>query len=396
MWTKRIIYLLIISLLIGVFALQVNRAPSLLQYVFAPSAEALRGKEVREGQAEEGAREQLSPFEGFLLGWDRFVEEQRDNLHAAVLSAHYPGVSLQTQLGGSAVGELVAYYGDLHALDSKLLLSGRQLYQEEIDGGKPVAVIDEGLAIALFRQGDPVNMKFDLFNQTFTVVGVTRFARTVGDRAEYGLAVPLKAFSQQPVWEAMSAQLRAKGGAGTRSGLGKSLSQWQQGGQVIDLVKEKYHAILPLRVLLCLLGIALAIAGLRFAKRTSGRLVRTCQKWLESAYAWALMPRFIGVGLIILFMYALGVALLILAFTQLIAPVYVFPEWVPAILVEPKEISATFWNNRTMANALRAFRSRELLYLDALRGYIAVLCALAGALLIRPVGSLMDVFKKQK
>jgi len=87
---------------------------------------------------------------------------------------------------------------------------------------------------------------------------------------------------------------------------------------------------------------------------------------------------------------------LIFAFTQLIAPVYVFPEWVPAILVEHKEISATFWNNRTMANALLAFRSRELLFLDAMRGYMTVLCALAGALLITPVGRLLGLFKKQE
>lgn len=396
MWTKRIIWLLVICLFIGLFVLQVNKVPSLLQYAFAPSTEALKGKEEGAGQAEEeNKREEQSPFERFLLSWDRLVEEQQDNLQSAVLSAHYPNANVSTP-DGSAQPEVVAYYGQLHALDQKLLLSGRHLYQEEVDEGRPVAVIDEGLAIALFRQGDPVNMKFELFNQTFTVVGVTRFARTVGDRAEYGLAVPLKAFEQQPHWEVMTAQLRARGGAGTRSGLGKTLTGWQQGGQVIDLVKEKYHAILPLRVLLCLLGIALAIAGLRFATRTSASLVETCRQWLKTAYAWPLMPRFIGVALVIFLMYAAGVALLIFAFTQLIAPVYVFPEWVPAILVEHKEISATFWNNRTMANALLAFRSRELLFLDAMRGYMTVLCALAGALLITPVGRLLGLFKKQE
>ena len=71
----------------------------------------------------------------------------------------------------------------LHALDRRSVRAAPA--QEEVDEGRPVAVIDEGLAIALFRQGDPVNMKSELFNQTFTVVGVTCFARTVGDRAEY-------------------------------------------------------------------------------------------------------------------------------------------------------------------------------------------------------------------
>lgn len=163
MWTKRIIWLLVICLFIGLFVLQVNKAPSLLQYAFAPSTEALKGKEEGAGQAEEeNKREEQSPFERFLLSWDRLVEEQQDNLQSAVLSAHYPNANVSTP-DGSAQPEVVAYYGQLHALDQKLLLSGRHLYQEEVDEGRPVAVIDEGLAIALFRQGDPVNMKFELF-----------------------------------------------------------------------------------------------------------------------------------------------------------------------------------------------------------------------------------------
>ena len=107
-----------------------------------------------------------------------------------------------------------------------------------------------------------------------------------------------------------------------------------------------------------------------------------------------LLHRYLGVGLVIFLMYLTGVGLLVFSFTQLLAPVYVFPEWVPAILVEPKEIAATFWNNQSAANSLLSLRSRELLFLNALRGYILILTALAGALLITPLGKLLKVFKK--
>jgi len=216
----------------------------------------------------------------------------------------------------------------------------------------------------------------------------------VGDRAEYGLMVPLKAFATQPAWEVMSVQMRARGGSGTRSGLAKVMEQWQSGGNAIDLVKEKYRASLPLRVLLCLLGMAFSLVVLRFAARQSARLLAKSREWLLTEYAQRLLHRFLGVGLVIFLMYLAGVGLMVFSFTQLLAPVYVFPEWVPAILVEPKEISATFWNNQSAANSLLSLRSRELLFLDALRGYILILAALAGALLITPMGRLLQVFKK--
>lgn len=400
MWIKRTIWLLLLSLLVLLFVTQANRTPSLLQYVFVPDREQLKGRpepQETEGEGQEEPAQQapaVSPFEQFLKGYEELMESQRDSLHAAALSAHMPAVSQSTKEGSSS-GELTALYGDLHALQPKLLLSGRLLYQEDLEEGKPVAVIDEGLAIALYRQGDPVNMTFEMHGQEFTVVGVTRHNRTVGDRAEYGLMVPLKAFEKQPAWEVMSVQMRAKGGSGTRAGLSKALAAWQQGGNPIDLVKEKYRTSLPVRVLLCLLGLALSVVILRFAARRSARLIEKSRGWLKVQYAQRLLHRFFGVGLIIFLMYAAGVALMILAFTQLLAPVYVFPEWVPAILVEPKEIATTFWNNQASANGLMSLRSRELLFLNALRSYITVLTAALGTLLITPVGQLLKLYKKQ-
>ena len=182
MWIKRTVFLVLISLLIVLFVIQANSAPSLLQYVFVPAQSNLMGRPARQegGEQEEEtpAREEPSPFERFLASYDELVESQRDNLNAAVLSAHLPAVSQATE-DNAAAGELTALYGDLHALDPKLLLSGRLLYQEDLEEGKPVAVIDEGLAIALFRQGDPVNMTFEMLGQQLTVVGVDEAQVTV-------------------------------------------------------------------------------------------------------------------------------------------------------------------------------------------------------------------------
>lgn len=391
MWIKRILTFLFVCLLAGLFAVQSQKAPPLLQYVFLPPDLSVDHAAFGEdnGENEDTERnEPLKPLDVFLKGWDSFLEEQQNSLTAAILCAHYPFVTMQTEQGGSASGELLAVTGQLHTLPQGILLSGRHLYQEEVEMGTSSAVLDEGLAIALFRQGDPVGMTFTLNDQCFTVVGVVRHARTVGDRAEYGLMVPLKAFDKQPQWEVMTVQLMPQGGSGTRKGLENALGSWQQGGQAIDLVKEKYRTLLPLRVLICLIVFSLALIWLRYARRLSVSLVANDRQRLEKHYALELMPRFILSGVLIVLMHLVGVGVMILAFIQLLEPVYVFPEWVPAILVEPREIAATFWHNRSLVNGLVSLRSKELLYLGALRSYLIALAVVIAGLLITPMGKL--------
>lgn len=401
---RRIFLLALVCLLAGLLALQSQRVPSVLQYAFLPAelngGESDRGllpQDEGEGEEDGEARpENGTPFDLFVKSWEEFVKEEAASIKAALITAHRPETALSTPEGGSAGAELTALYGDLHALPADVLISGRQIYQEEIEDGKAVAVLDEALAIALFRQGDPVGMTFTMFDIDFTVVGVVRHSRALGERAASGLRVPMKAFSEQPDWELLTAQLVPGGGSGTRNGLGASLRGFRPGGQVNDLVKEKYRTLLPIRFLLCFLGFALALAGLKLAGRGTSALVADLRRRLESSYAARLLPRFLLAGVLIALMYALGVLVMIYAFTQLLAPVYVFPEWVPAILVEPREIIKTFWDNRSQVSGLVSLRSKELLTLQACRAMLTALTALAGAMLITPLGKLINWASKPK
>lgn len=407
---KRVVLVILACLLTGLLVLQSQGVPSLLQYAFLPPDEIKPRKETQEetqpdddedpdedDDQNDGQSQEETPLSVFLKSWETFLEEQGDAVSASALTAHFPSADLSLKKGGSAQAELTAVYGDLHALKADLLLSGRLLYQEEVDRGEAVAVIDEALAIALFRQGSPVNLEFTLNNQTFRVVGVIRRPRNVGDRADQSLFVPLKAFKNQPGWEVLIAQLRTTGGPGTRNGVSTALSQWRPGGQSIDLVKEKYRATLPVRVLLCALGFLLALFGVRLASRASSALIQNCRERLKDHYATRLLPLFIVVGLLIVTMFALGVGAMIYAFARLLDPVYVFPEWVPLILVEPREIARTFWNNQTMQNALVSLRSRELNYLRSMGGFIAALTLLLTWALLVPLHKLFLLVKnKQK
>lgn len=383
MWIKRAILLILLCLLMGLFAFETSRLPSLLQYAFLPRANLQ--PVLNAPDAGDEVPEEAEPLSVFLKGWNTALEGQQGNYAAAVLSAHLPHASMSTLNGGNALGELTALAGDLHALEPKVLLFGRHLYQEEVDNGRAVAVVDEGLAIALFRQGNPVDLTFELLGQEFKVVGVVRHTRSVGDRAEYGLIVPLKAFKDQPAWEMLAAHFIPKGGSNARLALAGALSRWQPDGQVIDLVKEKYRTLLPLRFLICAFALWILRIGFSKTAQVSSGLITDSRERLKSDYALRLMPRFLLAGLTIALLFAAGVGLLFYVLSEFIAPVYIFPEWVPTILVEPRDIGATFWNNRAAVAGLVSLRTRELLILQALRSILTALAIAAGAMLITPL-----------
>ena len=159
---KRGVLLLVLCLVALAIAWQSQQVRPLMQYGFQvrlareePAGDAQAGAGEEGGQAV-AEKDKAGTLPAFLKRFDEFVLEQGDSLVSAALTAHLPAATLSTEQGGSASAELTTVYGALHTLVPGVLLSGRLLYQEEVDAGAKVAVLDEGLAIALFRQGDPV------------------------------------------------------------------------------------------------------------------------------------------------------------------------------------------------------------------------------------------------
>src|SRR5699024_12556269 len=65
----------------------------------------------------------------------------------------------------------------------------------------------------------------------------------------------------------------------------------------------------------------------------------------------------------------------------LVEPVYTFPEWVPAVLVEPKDIQTAFWNVWQTSATVVEYRTPELLRLRFLREVMAWSCGAVALLL---------------
>ena len=83
-------------------------------------------------------------------------------------------------------------------------------------------------------------------------------------------------------------------------------------------------------------------------------------------------------------MYAINAAAIVLILQAAIAPVYIFPEWVPGILVDPKDISDTFWLLRGHETGLLSLRTPELLRLKYLHRLMTAVCCGLFFLLLRP------------
>lgn len=385
----------------------ISKAPDLFIYqVQAPEAKAAEtesetpedGGADGEEQKPQDDKKKLSPLMALLKELDKRMEDLATAVSAYGVTGYATGQAFGDSEGGSASGTLIALWGD-SVLEPELpLLFGRQLYHEEIELGAKVAVIDERLAINLYRVGDPTGRDLVIGSERFKVVGVTRHQRHAGEADEAMARVPLKALDEAGLRaQVLSVQMRPIQGAGAYAAVSQGMKQWAPQGSFHSLMKEKYRAILPLRVLLCVFGLMAAGLTLRLSKEASLALIRGGKERLSSRYIQRLLPEFLGRGILIVLMYAANLALIYVALSQLIAPVYVFPEWVPKVLVEPKDILSTFWELRTAGSGLIALSTPTLIRLRFLHRLMLAACLIFGILILKPWHQLLHrLFPEEK
>ncbi|NLD34606.1 MAG: ABC transporter permease [Clostridiales bacterium] len=404
---KRAALLVLLAAVMALTWVQAGREARVYEYsILSPKVEAKdtqieqpkegTGAEEPAQQQEEQAKEpKLTPLGELLKSLTGKMEEMSTAVGAWGLTAYTPGTAFTDGAGGSAAGLLRGVGGGV-LYPAPVLTAGRHIYIEEIEAGAHVAVLDEKLALDLYRIGDPVGRKLMIGEHAFTIVGITRRHRGVGDQDATWAQVPLKALDKANIQTTMlTVAMQPLPGAGAYAALSQGISQWRPGGTFDSLPKEIYRARLPLRLLLCVGGLLLVALTLKLTGRYARRLVEGSRLRLQTRYANRMLPEFIGKGLLIALLYALNLAAIFFLLQELIAPVYVFPEWVPAILVEPKEIEKTFWTLRAQQTGLVALRTPRVLRLHFLHRVMAAACALAAAALMKPYHRLWDAVHGQ-
>ncbi len=405
---KRLLALSLLGLMMLALWLSIGQDNRIYQYaLLAPKMEAAQPDEQKapSGEGQEGEQDgeqsaQADPAQEppKLTALETLIKSLRDKMGDLAtaqdgysLTALAPAIQFGDGGQGQATAALKGLWGDQSLQQQDVLIAGRQLYYEELELGTPSAVIDERLAVAVFRVGDPLGRSIMIEGKPFTIVGILRHSRSVGEQMLYSARVPLLAMDRLGIQaQVLVAGVLPRAGAGAYAALSQGLNQWQAGGTFHSLSKEAYRARLPLRLLLCFVGLMTVSLMLKLSRLYTIRLWQGGVDRLQSRYALRMMPEFAGRFILVALMYAAVLAVLYVTLQALITPVYVFPEWVPVVLVEPKEISRTFWLLREQETAWLSLRTPEVLRLQYLHRLMILCCALAAALLLKPRSALRE------
>lgn len=384
---KGTLVLLGIALAVLAFVwIKIRAVPGTFQHVYAaPQLVA----------AEEGAQETNGGLREARLKTRELETELEGACEDATLYALAQPAAVSVPDGGkSASARLVGVEESWFYLNSPVLLNGRLLYPDECIYGERVALVDEQLAVALFQYAEPLGEEIEVAGQRYRIVGVIKAGKRVGDQMDYSLYVPLRSLEETNVsLTALVYEARPVQGAGGWSAF-QTAAQKLGDGTTISLIKERMNAAMPMRMLFTLLGMTLALWGVRWMNRRSARFAAAYHDRLQTQYAARLVGFAAGRLLLLALGYVACAAALAWLFTRLVEPVYTFPEWVPAVLVEPKDIQTAFWNVWQTSATVVEYRTPELLRLRFLREVMAWSCGACALLIGSLTGAASMLFKR--
>lgn len=357
---RKLILLLLLSAALTYCVLAVNSVGNQLQYlVEAPGPE--------QEKTDTGSNETQQPNKSLIERGEQLksaMEGLSGNVSAYTLTGVVDQQSLQSDIGNGAQGRLELLGENSFALRPKYLRYGRLFFPEELEQGADVMLLDEQLALLLFNIGDPLERTVTLAGKEYRVIGIVRHQKQVGDLTDAGAYVPLASVaSLELTVDALMVNAQPIAGTGASVAFKSAMDSWQSGGNMIDLGKESMGAKLWLRLLLFLSGMTLTLRAVRFLNQRVHDALRDDKERLKSSYAIRLMPRFTGQVLVLGVGYLLCAGVVALLMQYLIEPVYTFPEWIPAVLVEWEEIATAFWKCWQTPATLVELRSPEFMRL---------------------------------
>ena len=372
-WQAVLLAAFAVALAFGAYS--VSQVGNHLQYLIAPP------HKLQTSGGEETPVKPNEPVAQWYAALKDVAEEWDSTMEAWTLGGVMENASLSAE-GGGTQGRVTVMGENGTTLHPLQLRFGRNFFPEELRDGAHVIILDEQAALALFRISDPIDRKVTVQGVEYRVIGVARHRKQVGDLTDYGAYIPLMSvIDQDMTLDALQVEAAPRTGVGASVSFSTVCGTWQQGGTVIDLGKEGMAATLWLRVLLCFAG---ATALLRLIGWLNGQVrsyAKQYRQQLQVRYALSLMPQLAGMILLFCLGYGGAAALAAVLMNVIIQPVYTFPEWIPAVLVEWEDIAAAFWKVWQTSATLREMRSPEILRLRYFTLLIQGCSAATGVLL---------------
>lgn len=384
---KQIFLLCVCAVILAFSMAQINAVGNHLQYlVAAPS--------LAQNMGSAGGSSESLPNQT-LRDWLDSIKDMSSEWGGIIRYWSMDGIAEQASFGSEdsgTLGKLTLLGENGQLLQPLYLRSGRLFFPDELQNGCDGIVLDEQTALALFRESSPIGREVFVGGQTFRVVGVVRHTKKVGDLTDSGAYIPLaSAFSMNMKLDAVMLQAEPIKGTGASIAF-KSVAQgWQSGGTLIDLGKESMGAWLWLRVLLFLCGIMLVLRVIAWLNASVGYFVRLTRQRLQLAYAARLSPWIVWRVFLYVLGYGFSIGLAGLLVQFMLEPVYTFPEWIPAVLVEWSDIGTAFRTVWQKSAVIMELRSAEILrlrfYTLLVDGFSALAGVLLGMMYVRWIGA---------
>jgi hypothetical protein len=358
---------------------EVSQTGNTLQYLFPAPKEEPLADPPPEKLPKTNAQLSLERLEETSADWQNIIS-------AYTLTGISEGVAFSSK-EQSMQGKLTAVSKGHQSLYYKQLLFGRFFYDEELEKGRDICLIDEQVAIRLFRVGDAIGQKVSINGRDYEVMGVFRHAKKIGDYEDFGVYLPFVTAAQNrlPLAYYMVSASPVKGG-GARVAFKTSMETFSPGGTLWDLNRESVGATLIVRVFLFVAGLTLVLLSVKLLNKAVLSFIAKYQMRLRRAYAVRLLPWLLG----FILLFALGYGLCAGAFAILVGyilePVYIFPEWIPTVLVEWKDINDAFWKVWQQDAMVMSLRSPAIIRLrffaTLLNWMVALFAAIAPVMLV--------------
>ena len=279
-----------------------------------------------------------------------------DSIEAGAVGARLQGATLTTDESDSVQATIYAVGSGYFDVVHETLLSGRLVSEADVKRKENVIVIDESTALSFFAGDDPLKGKVTLNGIEYEVAGVIKGGRRLGETDEHVAYIPITTASDNAL-TMQTVEIVAKTTDSTTGSailMRDSLEAWQSGGSFYNYDKLTMGAMMPLRWIALFLGAALLLSLVaRLNAAAWGRICYYADQ-LKTRYARDMFWSMAASVLLCLLGYAAlaGAAFLLAQFV--IAPLYVFTEWVPEVVVEMKSIASRFWSlNNANAAAIR-------------------------------------------
>ncbi len=365
----------------------VSQMGSTLQYLFLAAAEDPLPDPLPEKLPKTNAQLLLENLKTTSQDWQNIISTY-------TLTGISEGVSFSTN-EESTQGKLTAVSKGHQDIYYKQLLFGRFFYDDELEKGRHICLIDEQVAIKLFRVGDAVGRKLQIAGQEYEVMGVFNHDKKVGDYEDFGVYVPLvtAAADRLSLSYYMVSANPIKGG-GARVAFKASMASLAPGGSLWDLNREAIGATLVVRVFLFIAGLTLLLLLIKYLNKAVLRFIADYRVRLLRAYAIRLLPRLLFFILLFAVGYGICAGAFALLVSYILEPVYIFPEWIPTVLVEWKDINEAFWKVWQQDAMVMSLRSPEIIRLNFFATILQWMTALFAA--VFPVMLVMRLKKKKE